>query len=89
MPELSREQFTRHVIEVVRKRFPLAKVGRSTEPFSLRINGRIASLESLYRLALLRPDNMEHQVERWAVEMLRASEGIPDSEARFLNWQTA
>lgn len=83
MPELSREQFTRHVIEVVRKRFPLARVGRSTEPFSLRINGRIASLESLYRLTLLRPENMEHQVERWAVEMLRASEGIPDSDAPF------
>ncbi|HQY89532.1 MAG TPA: hypothetical protein PK402_12840, partial [Tepidisphaeraceae bacterium] len=83
MPELTREQFARRVIEVVRKRFPLAKVGKSTEPFSLRINGRIASLESLYRLTLLRPDKLEHQVERWAVEMLRASEGIPDSDAPF------
>lgn len=78
MAELTRDQFARAVIEIVRTRFPLAKVARAEQPFSLRINGRLASLENLYRIALLRPQEVQRQVERWATEMVRASEGTPD-----------
>lgn len=78
MAALTRDQFARAVIEIVRARFPLAKIARAEQPFSLRINGRLASLENLYRIALLRPQDVQHQVERWATEMVRASEGTPD-----------
>lgn len=83
MAELSREQFARHVLEVVRQRFPLVKIGRAKEPFSMRLNGHVASLENLYRLAMLMPDEIDHHVQRWAVELLRAAEGTPDRHAPF------
>lgn len=83
MSEITREQFARSVIEIVRKRFPLAKIARSDQAFSLKINGRSASLENLYRLISLKPDDVQHQVERWALEMIRASEGTPDDAADF------
>jgi hypothetical protein len=81
MFQLTRDQFARSVIEIVRARFPLAKIARAEQPFSIRINGRLASLENLYRIALLRPDDVQRQVERWAIEMVRASEGTPDESA--------
>lgn len=81
MPKLSRDQFARRVIEMVRTKFPLAKIARGEEPFSMRLNGRVASLESLYRMTLLKPDDMKHQVERWAVELIRIAEGTPDENA--------
>lgn len=83
MPEITRDQFARQVIEIVRARFPLVKIGRAEAPFSLRVNGHVASLENLYRMAALRPDDVKHHVERWAVELLRASEGSPDQGAPF------
>lgn len=79
----TREQFAQEVITVVKKRFPLAKVARAEQPFSLRINGHVASLENLYRLIQLHPDDVVHQMERWAVELLRASEGTPDNNSSF------
>lgn len=81
MSQLTRDQFARSVIEIVRARFPLARIARAEQPFSLRINGRLASLENLYRIALLRPEDVQRQVERWAIEMVRASEGTPDENA--------
>lgn len=83
MAEVSREQFVEHVIDVVRKRFPLVKVGRSTEPFSLRLNGKVVALENLYRSAMQRQEQTTHIVERWAVELLRAAEGTPDRHANY------
>jgi hypothetical protein len=82
MPE-TRDQFSRQVIEIVRARFPLVKIARAEQTFSLRINGHIASLENLYRMSLLRPQDVKHHVERWAVELLRAAEGTPDQDASF------
>jgi hypothetical protein len=83
MPELTRNQFTDQVIEMIRAKFPLAKVARAEESFSLRVNGHVAPLENLYRIAKLRPDTMRHDVERWAVELIRAGEGSPDNDAAF------
>jgi hypothetical protein len=83
MPEATRDQFSRQVIEIVRARFPLVKIARAEQNFSLKINGHIASLENLYRMSLLRPQDVKHHVERWAVELLRAAEGTPDQDAPF------
>ena len=71
------------MIEAVKGRFPLVKIARAEQPFSLRLNGHVASLENLYRMVRLKPDDATHQVERWAVELLRASEGTPDRQAGF------
>ena len=83
MPEATRDQFSRQVIDIVRARFPLVKIARAEQTFSLKINGHIASLENLYRMSLLRPQDVKHHVERWAVELLRAAEGSPDQDAPF------
>jgi uncharacterized protein DUF1444 len=83
MPELSREQFLDQVIATVKARFPLVKLARADQSFSLKLNGHIAALENLYRGCVLRPDEMQHQIERWAVELIRASEGTPDADASF------
>lgn len=83
MAELSREQFVEQVIELVRKRFPLVKIGRSSEPFSLRLNGKVIGLESLYRSVMRQQDDRTHMIERWAVELLRAAEGTPDRNAPY------
>lgn len=83
MAELSREQFVEQVIDLVRKRFPLVKIGRSSQPFSLRLNGKVISLENLYRSVLQKQDAGDHMIERWAVELLRAAEGTPDRNAPF------
>ena len=80
---LSRESFAQAVVERVRRRFPLVKIGRAQQPFSVRVNGHVASLENLYRISRLKPGDLQHQIERWAVELLRASEGTPDREASF------
>ena len=83
MAELTREQFTDQVIGIVRARFPLVKIARADQSFSLRVNGMVVSLENLYRRALMDPDEVQQSVERWAVEMIRFSEGSPDAEASF------
>jgi uncharacterized protein YtpQ (UPF0354 family) len=81
--ELSREAFAQQVIELVKSRFPLVKLARAEQPFALRINGQVASLENLYRSTRLKPEDIKHNVERWAVELLRAAEGSPDQGASF------
>jgi hypothetical protein len=83
MAELSRNSFAQVVIDRVRTKFPLVKIARAPQPFSLRINGNIASLEDLYRIAQLRPTELSRHVDRWAVEMLRAAEGTPDQGGPF------
>src|SRR5688572_15848084 len=80
---MTREVFAQTVIDRVRQRFPLVKIGRARQPFSVRVNGHVASLENLYRIWRLKPKELQHQIERWAVELLRASEGSPDREADF------
>jgi hypothetical protein len=82
-PSLSRQQFQSRVIDIVRGRFPLVKVEPGDESFSLSVNGSMAPLENLYRVTALHPDDIQHHVERWAVELLRASEGAPDQAASF------
>ncbi len=78
---LPRDRFAQAVIERVRAKFPLVKIGRARQPFSVRLNGHVASLENLYRISRLKPGDLTHQIERWAVELLRAGEGSPDREA--------
>src|SRR5687768_4076926 len=79
----SREQFVAEVLECVGDRFPLVKIARGDQPFSMKVNGHVASLENLYRSVLLHPDESRHQIERWIVELLRASEGSPDRNGTF------
>lgn len=83
MASLTREQFMQQVLQVTAHRFPLAKVARGAESFSVRINGHSASLENLYRTVLLKTDDVPHQIERWVVELIRASEGTPDRNGSF------
>ncbi|HEY0008992.1 MAG TPA: DUF1444 family protein [Tepidisphaeraceae bacterium] len=78
MSDVTRDQFSQQVIDLVRARFPLVKIARAEQSFSIRMNGRVASLENLYRTFLLAPDEIKRQVERWAVELLRDAEGTPD-----------
>jgi uncharacterized protein YtpQ (UPF0354 family) len=80
---MTREQFARSAIQIIRKRFPLAKISRAGKSFSLKLNGRVASLENLYRSAILSPEDTQRAVERWAAEMIRADEGTPDEKASF------
>jgi uncharacterized protein YtpQ (UPF0354 family) len=80
MSQFSREQFAQRVIEIVRAKFPLVKIGRAEEPsFALRVNGRVEQLENLYRDAVLRPEHMQEQIEAWTLALLRVSEGMPDA----------
>jgi uncharacterized protein YtpQ (UPF0354 family) len=83
MSQLSREQFVQQVIEVVRDRFPAAKVARAEQPFSLRVNGQLASMENVYRSALLQPEHTDGIIEQWMKEMIHASEGTPDQHAPY------
>ena len=80
---LSKEQFLARVVAIVHERFPLVKIEPGDEGFSLSVNGATAPLENLYRVTTLHPDDLKHHVERWAVELLRASEGTPDASANF------
>jgi hypothetical protein len=81
--EINRENFAQRVIDVVHDKFPLVKIARAEQSFSLKVNGHVASLENLYRMAILRPDDTQRHIERWAVELLRAAEGTPDQHAAF------
>jgi uncharacterized protein YtpQ (UPF0354 family) len=83
MAEVPRTQFLDQVAQLVAARFPLVKLERNEEEFSLRINGHWAYLENLYRLSMRQPEQWEHSVERWVVELLRAAEGTPDRTASF------
>jgi len=88
----SRDEFVTQVIEIVHKRFPLLTIVPADDDFAVRIKprkdrgqGHLASLENLYRMAALDPKDFTHHVERWAVELLRASEGHPDEDGPFEN----
>ncbi len=79
----TREKFLNDVLELVARKFPLVKVARGQASFSLAVNGQSASLENVYRVSVLRPDETSKYVERWIVELLRASEGTPDAREPF------
>ena len=87
MDSPTREQFVQQVLRVVTERFPLVKIARGDDPFTVRVNGHGASLENLYRTVQLRPDadpdDSRHQIERWVVELIRAAEGTPDRTGSF------
>ena len=83
MPDLSREQFIEEVLKIVPEKFPLVKLARGDEPFSLRVNGNVVSIEDLYRRSLLQPDDMRLSIERWVVELLRAGESRLDRMGSF------
>lgn len=83
MPQSTREQFARQVIDIVRAKFPLMKIARAEQNFCMRVNGHVASLENLYRITRLRPKNVREDVERWAIELLRVGEGMPREDAEF------
>jgi uncharacterized protein YtpQ (UPF0354 family) len=75
---LSREEFADRVLRHVAEKFPLVKIIRGPQPFTMKVNGHVASLENIYRSSQLRPDDVLHHIDRWVVELLRASEGTPD-----------
>ena len=83
MAELSREQFVDQVLQYVHEKFPLVKISRGKEPFSMLVNGHLASMENVYRMAVLQPDETRHHIERWVVELVRAAEGTPDRTGTF------
>jgi hypothetical protein len=84
MAQTTREQFAQQVIEIVRAKFPLVQIARAEQPFSMRLNGQIASLENLYRITRLRPKHLREHIERWAVDIVRVAEGMPrDIEESF------
>jgi hypothetical protein len=76
----ARQEFVGRVLEIARTRFPLEKISLAEQPFALSINGHVASLENLYRLTLLQPEELQRQAERWVVELLRAADS-PDVSA--------
>lgn len=79
----TRIQFLDLVERFVRTRFPLVNLQRNEAEFLVGINGHWTSLENLYRIALQEPDGFERNTERWVVELLRASEGMPDHSGTF------
>jgi hypothetical protein len=81
--EPNREKFLNDVLELVARKFPLVKVSRGEGAFSLQVNGQAASLENVYRVSVLRPEETSKYVERWIVELLRAGEGTPDVHEPF------
>lgn len=83
MAVMSREEFVELVLRHVPEKFPLVKLTAGDNQFSMRINGNIVSLENIYRVAVLQPAEMNHHIERWVVELLRASEGTPDRNGSF------
>lgn len=83
MSSPSREQFVDQVSQIVRARFPLVKLAPGDEDFTVRVNGNLVSLENIYRMTSLKPEEMKHSIERWVVELLRAAEGSPDKELSF------
>ena len=83
MAELSREQFVDQVLQYVHEKFPLVKISRGKEPFSMLVNGHLASMENVYRMAVLQPEDVRHHIERWVVELVRAAEGTPDRTGSF------
>ncbi len=80
---VTREQFVEQILKLVPERFPLVKLSRGDEPFSMRVNGHLVGLENLYRLVVLQPEEMRRHIERWMVELLRASEGSPDRSGTY------
>ncbi len=80
---LTREQFIEQVLQYIGEKFPLVKAARGEPPFSLRIDGQIASLENIYRMTMLRPEQSRQHIERWIVELMRAGEGSPDRSANL------
>jgi uncharacterized protein YtpQ (UPF0354 family) len=83
MADLSREQFVDQVLQYVHEKFPLVKISRGKEPFSMLVNGHLASMENVYRMAVLQPEDIRHHIERWVVELVRAAEGTPDRTGSF------
>ena len=83
MPALTREQFIEEILKVVPQKFPLVKLARGDEAFSLRVNGSTVPIEDLYRRSVLQPDGIRQHIERWVVELLRAAEGSPDRAGPF------
>lgn len=80
----SREQFLDHLLTHVKTKFPLVEINLAKEQdFAVNVNGNMASLENLYRIILLQPDRTDRHIDRWMVELLRASEGTPDQSATF------
>lgn len=83
MSSPTREQFVDQVVKYVHEKFPLVKISPGKEPFSMLVNGHLASMENVYRMAVLQPEDMRHHIERWVVELVRASEGTPDRGGSF------
>src|SRR2546423_49796 len=79
----SREEFVAVVTALIKAKFPLVKLAESDKTFGLLVNGNLASLENLYRMYVLRPDDLKQHVNRWVVELLRAAEGTNDQEGTF------
>src|SRR5258706_2075257 len=78
-----REEFRALVMKLVKGMSALVKILPAKDGFAVSVNGNLASLESLYRMASLRPDDVQQHVNRWVVELLRAAEGTHDQEGSY------
>jgi uncharacterized protein YtpQ (UPF0354 family) len=78
-----REEFPALVMKMVKAKFPLVKIAQAKDGFAVTVNGNLATLENLYRMATLQPDGVQQHVNRWVVELLRAAEGTHDQEGTF------
>lgn len=84
MEALTREQFVDLLFTHVKQKFPLVKLAKvEVQPFSVSVNGNVASLENIYRITALRPEQLDRHIDRWVVELLRAAEGTPDQTKSF------
>lgn len=84
MSQPTRDQFIKHVVDHVKTKFPLVDIAKApSQDFAVNIDGSLASLENLYRIILLQPKHVDHHIDRWMVELLRAAEGSPDVAAQF------
>jgi hypothetical protein len=78
-----REEFPALIMKMVKAKFPLVKIASAKDGFAVTVNGNLATLENLYRMAALQPDGLQQHVNRWMVELLRAAEGTHDQEGTF------
>jgi hypothetical protein len=86
MSDLTRDQFVEQVVTRVRAKFPLVKMAAGAQPCTLRVYGPTVGLENIYRMVALHtdePGERLHQIDRWIVELLRASEGTPDATGTY------
>ncbi|MFI5380790.1 MAG: DUF1444 family protein [Tepidisphaerales bacterium] len=80
---MTRDNFLDLVVSLIHGCYPLLKVEKDADSFSLVLDGSSASMENLYRVAMQDPASLKHHVERWITELVRANEASPIDRADF------